>query len=410
MTGRKTLMRYPEERVLEDAAFGQGVTPTRVFAILLPVWQVEVRATTTDGRPYELIDRYLERGIAEAGLGTTAELAAFFALEEALVDRALRVLHRIGHLRVLDGRLALTDLGVRSQRDRMCYVVQREDRRKLYFDGFRSAPLSRSYYDTGAVTFLPLHEVAAATAKERHRTFRMLHTTHGFRREALAELAGRADRDHYNLPIRIDHPESLGEECVYLPTFVVRATEPNGRIRHLVYSQAADVADPDLGALCETTPEITGVLESDARAAGPEQTEARITGWLAKQGLGDCPPIRTAQGGWRVVLPAKAFQPEGPVPLAKMGSFAVLGTDLVHIWCVDRSARVRAFLDRLDAYLGRRTRGDADQVKSRVARIVHQFSLGDLGLAEIRVLAGQAGLGRLVDRLGGLLDGGEPAT
>jgi hypothetical protein len=405
VTGRKRLLPYPEERALEDVAFGQGLTPTRVFAILLPVWQVEVRATTTDGRPYELIDRYLERGIAEAGLGTTAELAAFFALDEPLVDRALRVLHRIGHLQVTGGRLALTDLGVRSQRDQVCYVVQREDRRKLYFDGFRSTPLSRSYYDTGTVTFLALHEVPAATAKEGHRTFRMLHTTHGFRREALAELAGRADRDHYNLPIRIDRPESLGEECVYLPTFVVRAQEPTGRTRHLVYSQAADVADPELGVLCETTPEITGVLESDARTVSPEHTEARITGWLAKQGIEDCPPVRTPQGGWRVVLPAGSFRPAGPVPLAKLGSFAVLGTDLVHIWCVDRSARVRAFLERLDTYLGRSVRGDAD----RVARIAHQFSLGDPGFAEIRDLAAEAGLTRLADRLGRILDG-ESAT
>ncbi|MEV7097772.1 hypothetical protein AB0M80_33470 [Amycolatopsis sp. NPDC051045] len=88
-----------------------------------------------------------------------------------------------------------------------------------------------------------------------------------------------------------------------------------------------------------------------------------------------------------------------------MGSFAVLGTDLVHIWCVDRSARVRAFLERLDAYVGRSVRGDADQVRSRVARIVHQFSLGDLGFAEIRALAVEAGLGRLADRLGQLPDG-----
>ncbi|HET6711022.1 hypothetical protein [Amycolatopsis sp.] len=406
MNGRNRLLRYPEERALEDAAFGQGLTPTRLFAILLPVWQVEVRATTTDGRPYELIDRYLERGIAEAGLGTTAELAGFFALDHALVDRALRVLHRIGHLGMVDGRLALTELGLRSQRDGVCYVSRREDRRKLYFDGFRSAPLSRPYYDAGVVTFLAVHEIPAATAKEGYRTFRMLHTTHGFRREALVELAGRADRDHYNLPVRIEHPETLGEECVYLPMFVVRANDPAGRIRHLVYTQASEVADPELGTLCETTPEIIGVLESDARTVSAEQTETRITAWLANQGITDCPPTRTTQGGWRVVLPAKSFQPDGPVSPAKMGSFAVLGTDLVHVWCVDRNARERAFLERLDAFLGRNVRGDADQVRSRVARIVHQFSLGDLDIARIRDMAAKSGRGRLADRLGQVAEPG----
>ncbi|MGW3995175.1 hypothetical protein ACWEF6_16940 [Amycolatopsis sp. NPDC004772] len=400
MTGR--LLRYPEERALEDAAFGQGLTPTRIFAILLPVWQVEVRATTTDGRPYELIDRYLERGIAEAGLGTVAELAGFFALDHALVDRALRVLGRIGHLRWVGGRVELTDLGRQSHRDQVCYVARREDRRKLYFDGFRSVPLSRPYYDAGVVTFLAVDEIPAATAKEGARTYRMLHTSHGFRREALAELAGRADRDHYNLPTRIEHPESLGEECVYLPMFVVRATGSAGRTRQLVYTQASDVADPELGALCESTPEILGVLESDARAVSAEQTEARIKAWLTGKGIADHPPTRTAQGGWRVTLPAKSFQPDGPVPLAKMGSFAVLGTDLVHLWCADRGARERAFLERLDAYLGRAVRGDVEQVKSRVTRIVRQFSLGDLGLGEIRDLAVRAGSRRLADRLAAL--------
>ncbi|WP_410596474.1 hypothetical protein [Amycolatopsis sp. lyj-23] len=400
-------MRYPEERALEDAAFGQGLTPLHVFAVLLPVWQVEVRATTTDGRPYELIDRYLERGIAEAGLGTTAELAAFFALDHALVDRALRVLHRIGHLEVRDGRLALTELGLRSQRDRVCYVVRREDRRKLYFDGFRSAPLSRPYYDADVVTFLTVGEIPAATANEKYRTYRMLHTSHGFRTGAPAELAGRADRDHYNLPVRIDRPEILDRpECVYLPVFVVRAAETSGRLRHLVYSQAADVADPELGTLCETTPEIAGVLESDAHTA---DAEARITGWLRNQGLEDCAPVRTAQGGWRVVLPAGSFRPDGPVPLAKLGSFAVLKTDLVHVWCVDRGTRERAFLDRLDALLGRGPNGREAELEARVARIVRQFGLGDLGLPEIRDRAGKAGRGRLADRLGQLLEGGGAA-
>ncbi|MFJ7212797.1 hypothetical protein [Amycolatopsis sp. NPDC098790] len=48
-------MPYPEERALEDAAYGHGLTPVRVFAVLLPVWRVEV--LTTDGRPYALTDR-----------------------------------------------------------------------------------------------------------------------------------------------------------------------------------------------------------------------------------------------------------------------------------------------------------------------------------------------------------------
>ncbi|GAB3150070.1 hypothetical protein GCM10027258_47570 [Amycolatopsis stemonae] len=398
-------MPYPEERALEDVAYGHGLTPVRILAVLLPIWQVEVKATTTDGRPYALIDRYLERGIVEAGLGTTAELAAFFALDHALVDRALRVLHAIGHVEVAGGRLALTELGRRSHRDQVCYVVEREDRRKLYFDAFRSWPLSRPHYDSGVATFLTSHEIPAATAEERYRSFRMLHSTHGFRREALAELTARADRDHYNLPVRIDHPESLGEKLVYLPTFVVRALDPRGRVRHLVYSQASDVADPDLSSLCETTPEIAGVLESDAQAESAARVETRITEWLRRRGLDDYPAVRTPQGGWRVVLPAECFQPKGRVPLAKMGSFAVLRTDLVHVWCVERDARERALLERSDVYFGRRTSGDVVQAKNWMARIANQFDLREMGLVELRELALKAGRRSLASRLSDLLDG-----
>src|SRR4051812_19990309 len=97
------LIRYPEERALEDAVYRVGVRPTRIFALLLPVLCVEIEATVTDGEPYELIDRYLGRAIAEGGLHTTVELADFLALDEVLVDRALRFLTAIGHVTITEG-------------------------------------------------------------------------------------------------------------------------------------------------------------------------------------------------------------------------------------------------------------------------------------------------------------------
>jgi hypothetical protein len=55
---------------LEDAAFEQEVVPTRIHSLFLPVWKVTVQATVV---------------VAEAGLTTTAELAAFFSLDPILV-------------------------------------------------------------------------------------------------------------------------------------------------------------------------------------------------------------------------------------------------------------------------------------------------------------------------------------
>ncbi|WP_308299099.1 hypothetical protein [Streptomyces sp. GESEQ-35] len=100
------------------------------------MWRVEVQADATEGEPYELIDRFLERGIAEAGLATADELAAFFALEPALVRQALQFLAAIRHIEEdRHGRLALTELGLRSVRDEIRCTVTQKDRRKLYLRG-----------------------------------------------------------------------------------------------------------------------------------------------------------------------------------------------------------------------------------------------------------------------------------
>ncbi|WUI01558.1 hypothetical protein OHR68_06980 [Spirillospora sp. NBC_00431] len=139
----KWLIPYPEEHTLEDAAYARGERSTRIYHLLLPVWGVEIRATVTEAEPYDLIDYYLERGIRACALDTTAELADLFSLDEVLVDRALRVLARIGHVGDDEGWVALTEIGLRSVQDRWRYTVRVLDRRELYFDGICSQPLPR---------------------------------------------------------------------------------------------------------------------------------------------------------------------------------------------------------------------------------------------------------------------------
>src|SRR5689334_7577424 len=98
------------------------MTPTRLFPLLLPIWRVEVKAKVTEAEPFDLIDRYLERGIAEANLTDAAALAGFFRLDEQLVDRALRFLAGIDHVKIgPGGELSLMELGRRSVRNRTRY-------------------------------------------------------------------------------------------------------------------------------------------------------------------------------------------------------------------------------------------------------------------------------------------------
>src|ERR1700680_1110949 len=402
MSGGKRLIPYPEERALEDAAFAQEVVPTRIFAILLPVWCVQIKATITDGEPYALIDRYLEHGITKAELRTAADLAGFFGLDEIVVDRALRFLAAIGQLTTHDGQLALTELGTASVRDNKRYVVTRQDRRTLYFDAFSSRPLTRPYYEPGVVTFLSGAALQDATAHRDWPRFWMLYSTHGFRREALRARARNRDRDHFNLPERIDQPESLGEECVHLPLYVIRGVQRGGRVRYLAYSQAKDQADPDVTAICEQTPEIVSPLESDAQAShgGSEQTRARE--WLEKNNLGGHTLTQLDTGLWRATLASSSFGPGAPLAISKLGSFVMLGNAFFQAWCADGQVRRRALLERVDTWLRPRTRPDRAATESFVARVARQLELGTIDLPALRqmaIKAGKSGLAAQLDNL-----------
>src|SRR5207244_567762 len=62
----------------------------------------------------------------------------------------------------------------------------------------------------------------------------------------LSPDTAHVERDHLNLPERIDHPQSLGEECVYLPLYLVRGIEGGRKVRYLAYSQVSDEVDGDI--------------------------------------------------------------------------------------------------------------------------------------------------------------------
>ncbi|MFD4138633.1 hypothetical protein [Streptomyces sp. NPDC058572] len=399
MNGRARLMPYPEERALEHAAYTLEVVPTRIYSVLLPVWCVEVRAEVTEGEPYELIDRFLERGIAEAELDTAESLASFFALDPSLVRRALRFLHAIGHVKESRGRIALTELGHRSVRDKVRYTHTRQDRRKLYFDAFACRPLTRAHYDVRKVTFLSGDCAQEALDRRDGPPLNVLSATRCFRREALFELAHSPDRDRYNLPERIDNPESLHEEYVFMPAYIVRAVAPGERVRHLVYTQAAAEADDGLTAACETTPEVFSAFEAEEVDAERQDFRIRAARWLSTRNLARYQPSRGEHGAWRVTIPGTGFGTGGGLPLTRLGSFVVLGTSFFHVWCADERVRRRALLERIDSYLGARARTDRDTVEAQIARISHQLGLGILGIDDLRRAAAGAGRRALADQL-----------
>ncbi|KOV79282.1 hypothetical protein [Nocardia sp. NRRL S-836] len=388
MTTATRLFSYPEQRALEDAAFARATTPTRIFKLLFPIWCVTIAATVTDAEDYDLIDRYLERGIAEGGFTTAAELARFFALDEVLVDRALRALAAIGHVTCANGRWALTALGRRSTAAQKRYVIRAEDRRKLYFDAWESRPLARPHYDSRKVTMLPLH------ARPDH--FEPLVSTRGFDDGALHRLAGLADRDRFNLPAQIDQPRQVcAPELLYLPVYVVRATE--GRhVRYLVYGQASDEADRDLTALAEGVQEVAGVLETEQRSARDPQSQAHD--WLNQANLTGR-VARTGEGLLRVTLRGDAFGGDRGLPLHRLGSFTVRGTGFFQLWCQDERVRERALAERLASYVLARSQVARAQVENQLARLGRQLGFTGLTVEAAAALARRLGNQRLAKQL-----------
>lgn len=404
MTTGARLIRDREDRVLEDAAYAQHVVPTRIFHWLLPVWRVEVRSTVTDGEPYELIDRYLERGIEQAGLGTVTELADFFCVDEVLVDRAVRFLHAIGHVTMSGGQLCLTQLGRDSVRDNTRYVVTRQDRRTLYFDAFGSRPLPRAYYETRTVTILGADAAASVADGRDGPRFTMLYCRYGFRDRVLTDLARRPDRAHFNLPAQIDDPECLGTpEGVFLPVYVVHGVQRDGRPRLLAYTQASrGTADLDISAICEQTPEIASVAEAEELAA-QEGARERAATWLERKRISGYQLSSRERGQWQAELAASGFGAQAALPLSKVGSFMVFGDDILYLWCTDERVRRQALLERADAYLGARSRPDPDEARARIAQIARQLELGEVDLPELHRMATQAGKTSLAAQLASLL-------
>ena len=400
MSDGKNPIRYSEARALEDVTLWQGAVPTRIFAILLPVWRVEIRATVTQGEDYALIDRFLERGIALAGLDTPAALADFLGLDEVVVDRALRFLAAIGHLARQDGRLTLTDLGQRSVRHDKRYIVTRMDRRVLYFDAFESRPLTSPYYDA-AVTLLSPGQAQAVAAAGAWPRFRPLTSTHGFRSEALAELARHPERQRFNLPERVDEPEVLGAaEHVFLPMYLVRAIQPGQRVRLLAYTQAGDSADLDVSEMCERIPEISWLIETE-EASAPDFPE-NAARWLEGLKLGSYRPERMPGGVWRATLPRSAFGPGAALSLVTVGSFVVRGRDILNVWCEDVGVRRWALLERVDFRLSYRVSPDRAGTEAFVSQLARLLDLGAVGLPEVRQMAIDGGKRGLAAQLANL--------
>jgi hypothetical protein len=343
------------------------IQPLRIFPLLLPMWAVQVKAVIREAQPYELFDQYLSRAIATAGLRDTSSLAAFFAVEPALVERALRFLDTIGHLRRDGSILGLTDIGLRSVADGHRYVLK-EDHQVLYFDGFTGSPLPKSHY-AGAVWL----EEPALTLDGRTR-FQAVAGSGLFQIDAVAELSRRADRENFNLPGALTSVQPLELGNAWLPAYVVECVSGL-----LTFVKAIDTADPYLAKL------VAPYL-SDALAAEKPVDDVQVwRDWLAGKGHRDVEPRRLPNRVLRASLPAEAFGTR--MKWWQLGSFETREHTFLQLWCDDQAARLSAVLARAASAVSRRGVRDVEGVERRLAELSKQLAVAVPNFEDLRSYA-----------------------
>jgi hypothetical protein len=347
---------HPVRRILERVNALPGTRPVRCFPLLLPFWVVEMSAMIREAQPYEVFDRFLERAIGEGQLADGPSLAGFFGVEPGLVERGTRFLEAIGHVQRAGASLRLTELGYESLRDGCRYVVK-EDRQRLYFDGFNSMPVPRTHYRGIVWRDEPTLQLTDRTE------FRVVNSLSDFRVAALDELLDRPDREEFNVPRELTAARALGVGKVWLPAYAVETTgEP------LVFTRATDGADDYLSYL------LSGVLKGLFEAEGRGDPLDAARRYLDTRGFSDVTPRIGANGVLRAALPRDVFPSR--VAWHRLGSFEMTRNYFfIQLWCADDSLRRHAVLDRACNMARHGTLRDQTEFQEQLKRLGAQLEV-----------------------------------
>lgn len=345
---------YDPRRALEHIQTMQGVTPVRLFAILFPLWDIETTATQEEGRPYELMERYVERGIDEGQLHTIEELAAFFGLQREMVKKILHFLETLGHVTHSGANWELTSLGLRSVREGKKYVEQ-EKRIRLYFDAYTSKPLRTEHYKSKKVhIFSPEEAAEIVHSKTWGYRFHLIISMNEWQPTSLHELEARVDRADYNMP-----PEMRGIQVItvrpsYIPMYIIETTrklpssastqsylEP--KPYYFVYTGIRELHDTYFEHIINNNAMVYATL----RGAKVLSQRDHWRDWLQEKGIAGV-PLERPDGTWQISLPASAFAgPQAKFAMTRVGDYDLRDGYFIQIWCDDKVLRRKAALDRV---------------------------------------------------------------
>ncbi|SRR5712691_5337744 len=364
---------YPARRAVEHVAALDGIRPLRLFPVLWPLWRVETSADVYDEQDYDVIDRFVARAIAEAGLGEVGELASFFGIPAALVRRCLAFLTAIGHVQVDGNAARLTELGFRSLQAGVRYEPK-ESRQDLFFERFTARALPRDYYE-GSIPIFPTPEIPADRLSDRSRFIPLFAATE-FQHSFVHELARRSDRADFNLPNQLRDLRVIKLGQAFLPAYLIE----NADSGLLVYTARAAERDTLFEAVCLQLPTIHRMIDAEDRT----DQQAFWNAWLADGNVGPGTLRRLPNGVWRAILRSDAFGPSGKLPLSRLGSYELRGRYFLQLWSDDPGLRRQTVMDRTLAMTQlSEIKTNADLGK-RIAALARQLEVSEPDLTEIR--------------------------
>lgn len=334
-------MLYHPDRAIDLAATIPGLIPMRLFAMLYPLWLVEIDGEQEIKRPYALIEEYIERGIQEAELHTVEEMVSFFGLSTPLVKKVLQFLATIQHIQEAKGRWALTERGLQSLREGQKSVARQEKGQYLYFDGFCCKPLLQEHYKRLQVKDDLEAESVARKESGGHQFYR-LHSGVSWNAKALDDLLQSSDAAQYNVPPGLSGVKPTGISRVYMPMYIVEMRKTRFTQKYyLVCTHRKDYRDGFFEQIINGIVTIQQTLEA---MPGETNLAGLWTAWLSKNNLSHLHPERTPDGLWRVVFPEDHFRTSA-YPLRKIGTYYKERGYFLQIWCNNDVLRRRAVAD-----------------------------------------------------------------
>jgi hypothetical protein len=392
---------YDARIAIEHVQMQRDVQPLRLFGILFPLWDVETTATQREERPYELIERYIERGLDEGQLHTAEELSHFFGLQSETVKKILHFLTTIGHVTCTGSRWDLTPLGRESIRAGTKYVAK-EKRVRFYFDGYTSYPLRKEHYNSKRVHILsPEEAMEVHYRKTWGYRFEPLYTIYAWQPSSLHELATRVDRASYNMPPEMQGIQPIHVSQVYIPMYVIESKKPSSASSvaardsyYAVYTGIAARRDLYFEQLINRNEAVLVALRNVERRS---QYDLWMD-WLRKMDITDVMPLERADGSWQVTLPRSMFEgTQAKFDLSRIGDYELNYGYWIQIWCNDKSLRRKAALDHVLRIVKKQQKDVKRQyIQERLQFKAQQLQTDELELTDLQRRAQEAGMQELV--------------